>query len=138
MDFYTRRKLLCAANESIRAEFTKQERALLTRAEKGTRLRRSGVYRMRSSEGTPVMTSFHQFGIFAASRGEGLHPKLRALLERTAASPFSDVAATVDFGHIKRHYYQNHRKLNPSGIVPVGPELAFMSRASAERLSAKL
>ena len=49
-----------------------------------------------------------------------------------------DVAATVDFGHIKRHYYQNHRNLNPSGIVPVGPELAFMSRASAERLSARL
>ena len=42
------------------------------------------------------------------------------------------VAATVDFGHIKRHYYQSHRTLNPSGIVPVGPELAFMSRASAE------
>jgi putative glutathione S-transferase len=42
------------------------------------------------------------------------------------------VAATVNLGHIKRHYYQSHRKLNPSGIVPVGPELAFMSRASAE------
>src|SRR5580692_11251547 len=42
------------------------------------------------------------------------------------------VAATVNLGHIKRHYYQSHRKLNPSGIVPVGPELAFMSKASAE------
>jgi putative glutathione S-transferase len=31
---------------------------------------------------------------------------------------------TVDFDHIKRHYYQVHRTINPSGIVPRGPELA--------------
>ncbi|MBT1512767.1 hypothetical protein KIP88_19905 [Bradyrhizobium sp. SRL28] len=36
------------------------------------------------------MTLFHQFSVFAASRGEGLHPKLRALLERADASPFSE------------------------------------------------
>jgi putative glutathione S-transferase len=42
------------------------------------------------------------------------------------------VAATVDFGHIKRHYYQSHRNLNPSGIVPVVPELAFVPRGSVE------
>jgi hypothetical protein len=42
------------------------------------------------------MTSFHQFGIFAISRGEGLHPKLRALLERAAASPFSEVSMRHD------------------------------------------
>jgi hypothetical protein len=42
------------------------------------------------------MTSFHQFNVFAASRGEGLHPKLRALLERAAASPFSGVSMRHD------------------------------------------
>ena len=31
------------------------------------------------------------------------------------------VAETVDFGHIKRHYYLSHRWLDPTGIVPVGP-----------------
>ncbi|MGH3494298.1 MAG: glutathione S-transferase family protein [Sciscionella sp.] len=31
---------------------------------------------------------------------------------------------TVDFGHIKRHYYGTHEKINPTRIVPVGPELA--------------
>ena len=31
---------------------------------------------------------------------------------------------TVDFDHIKRHYYEVHRTINPSGIVPRGPELA--------------
>ncbi len=30
---------------------------------------------------------------------------------------------TVDFDHIKRHYYQVHRDINPTGIVPLGPEL---------------
>jgi glutathionyl-hydroquinone reductase len=31
---------------------------------------------------------------------------------------------TVDFDHIKRHYYQVHRTINPSGIVPEGPDLS--------------
>jgi putative glutathione S-transferase len=35
------------------------------------------------------------------------------------------VAATVDLMHIKRHYYMSHRRINPSGIVPVGPLLDF-------------
>ena len=42
------------------------------------------------------MTSFHQFNIFAASRGEGLHPRLQALLERAAASPSSEVSMRRD------------------------------------------
>jgi glutathionyl-hydroquinone reductase len=37
----------------------------------------------------------------------------------------SDVAQTVDFGHIKRHYYMSHRRINPTGIVPFGPALDF-------------
>jgi putative glutathione S-transferase len=35
------------------------------------------------------------------------------------------VAATVDFRHIKSHYYQSHRNINPTGIVPVGPAIDF-------------
>ncbi|MEU2431580.1 glutathione S-transferase C-terminal domain-containing protein [Streptomyces sp. NPDC007861] len=31
---------------------------------------------------------------------------------------------TVDFDHIKRHYYMVHRDINPTGIVPVGPDLS--------------
>ena len=42
------------------------------------------------------MTFFHQFSVFAASRGEGLHPKLRALLERAAISPFSEISMRHD------------------------------------------
>ena len=35
------------------------------------------------------------------------------------------IAETVDFGHIKRHYYMSHRRINPTGIVPVGPGPGF-------------
>jgi glutathionyl-hydroquinone reductase len=31
---------------------------------------------------------------------------------------------TIDFDHIKRHYYQVHRDINPTGIVPAGPDLS--------------
>ena len=32
------------------------------------------------------------------------------------------IADTVNFDHIKRHYYITHDDINPTGIVPVGPE----------------
>lgn len=35
------------------------------------------------------------------------------------------VAETVDFDHIKRHYYGSQRRVNPTGIVPRGPILDF-------------
>jgi putative glutathione S-transferase len=35
----------------------------------------------------------------------------------------ADIAATVDFEHIKGHYYQSHLNINPTGIVPNGPIL---------------
>ncbi len=31
---------------------------------------------------------------------------------------------TVDFDHIKRHYYEVHRDINPTGVVPLGPDLS--------------
>jgi putative glutathione S-transferase len=31
------------------------------------------------------------------------------------------VAQTVDFHHIKQHYYGSHKSVNPTGIVPIGP-----------------
>jgi putative glutathione S-transferase len=31
---------------------------------------------------------------------------------------------TIDFDHIKRHYYVVHREINPTGIVPAGPDLS--------------
>ena len=33
------------------------------------------------------------------------------------------VAETVDFRHIKEHYYRSHQTINPTGVVPKGPVL---------------
>lgn len=35
------------------------------------------------------------------------------------------VAGTVDLFHIKHHYYESHPTVNPSGIVPKGPDIDF-------------
>lgn len=33
------------------------------------------------------------------------------------------IADTVSLAHIKHHYYASHPSINPTGVVPVGPEL---------------
>jgi glutathionyl-hydroquinone reductase len=38
------------------------------------------------------------------------------------------IAALVNMDHIKRHYYGSQRHVNPSGIVPLGPQLDFTAR----------
>jgi putative glutathione S-transferase len=35
------------------------------------------------------------------------------------------VAKTVDFRHIKEHYYRSQKEVNPSQVVPVGPVVDF-------------
>jgi len=35
------------------------------------------------------------------------------------------IAATVDLRHIKAHYYESHLRVNPTGVVPIGPQLDF-------------
>ena len=39
----------------------------------------------------------------------------------------SGVSETVNFDHIKRHYYRSHENINPNGIVPLGPVLNFLA-----------
>jgi len=39
------------------------------------------------------------------------------------------IAQTVDFTHIKGHYYGSHRHINPTGIIPVGPDLSAFDQA---------
>ena len=41
---------------------------------------------------------------------------------------------TVDFDHIKRHYYMTHDHLNPSRIVPVGPVVDWSTPHDRARL----
>jgi putative glutathione S-transferase len=47
------------------------------------------------------------------------------------------VAATVDFEHIKGHYYASHRTINPTGIVPKGPALDLPRGHDRARLPGK-
>jgi len=36
---------------------------------------------------------------------------------------FPGLEETVNFKHIKEHYFKSHKSINPTGIVPSGPEL---------------
>lgn len=44
------------------------------------------------------------------------------------------VAETVDFDHIKQHYYRSHPSINPNGIVAVGPLLDLLDSAPNRRI----
>ena len=44
------------------------------------------------------------------------------------------VAETVNFDHIKRHYYMTHEKINPNRIVPIGPILDLAREHGRARL----
>ncbi|HEY2756275.1 MAG TPA: glutathione S-transferase family protein [Pseudolabrys sp.] len=44
------------------------------------------------------------------------------------------VAETVSLQQIKRHYYNSQRQVNPTGIVPVGPQLDFSAPHDRARL----
>ena len=44
------------------------------------------------------------------------------------------IAATVDFAHIKGHYYASHRMINPTGIIPKGPAQNFAEAHDRNRL----
>jgi putative glutathione S-transferase len=37
------------------------------------------------------------------------------------------VANTVNFEHIKTHYYASHLTINPTGVVPLGPDIDYGS-----------
>jgi glutathionyl-hydroquinone reductase len=51
------------------------------------------------------------------------HSGLWAYARRLYAIPA--FGETTDFDHIKRHYYETHRHLNPSGVVPKGPAISW-------------
>lgn len=63
-------------------------------------------------------------------------PVLWAYLRDLYQTPgFGD---TVDFHHIKQHYYRVHTGINPTGIVPVGPDLSgFLTPHHREELGGR-
>ena len=65
------------------------------------------------------------FGHFKCNRNRiEDFPHLSRYLRTLYRTP--GIAATVNMDHIKRHYYMSHAHINPTRIVPAGPQLKFM------------
>ncbi len=61
------------------------------------------------------------------------YPNLQGYLCDLYQSP--GIAETVNFDHVKRHYYITHTAINPTQIVPLGPVLDLTAPHGRERLS---
>lgn len=48
------------------------------------------------------------------------YPNLSAFTRRLY--DLDGISETVNFRHIRHHYYESHEHINPNGIVPVGPD----------------
>ena len=59
-------------------------------------------------------------------------PNLWAYLRELHQRP--GIAETVRMDEIKRHYYTTHPQINPSGLVPLGPDLDFTAPHGREAL----
>ena len=51
-------------------------------------------------------------------------PALKRYLKHLYQYP--GIASTVDFDHIKTHYYVSHAALNPTQIIPKGPDMTWL------------
>jgi putative glutathione S-transferase len=60
------------------------------------------------------------------------YPNLQGYLMDTYQQP--GIAETVNFEHIKRHYYMTHDTINPTGFVPIGPILDLTRPHGREKL----
>ena len=61
------------------------------------------------------------------------YPNLQGYLMDLYQQP--GIAETVNFDHIKRHYYITHDDINPTRIVPIGPALDLTKPHGRERLT---
>ncbi len=63
------------------------------------------------------------------------YPSLQGYLTDLYQQP--GIAETVNFEHIKNHYYMTHDAINPTRMVPIGPVLDLTQPHGRERLSRK-
>ncbi len=61
------------------------------------------------------------------------YPALSGYLRELYQIP--GIAETVNMDHIKNHYYGSHETINPTGIVPVGPELDLEAPHGRDHIS---
>ncbi|MER2494100.1 glutathione S-transferase family protein [Catenovulum sediminis] len=60
------------------------------------------------------------------------YPNLLGYLRELYQYP--GIASTVNFEHIKRHYYYSHDMINPTRVIPIGPELDLAAPHGRENL----
>lgn len=60
------------------------------------------------------------------------YPNLRGFTRDVYQLP--GVAETVNLDHVTEHYYRSHDDINPTGFVPVGPEVDFTEPHDRESL----
>ncbi len=59
------------------------------------------------------------------------YPNLQNYLKELYQLPA--FGSTTNMDHIKRHYYVSHTSINPTQVVPVGPQLDFASKHDRDR-----
>jgi glutathionyl-hydroquinone reductase len=64
------------------------------------------------------------------------YPNLEGYLMDLYQQP--GIADTVNFDHIKRHYYMTHTEINPTRIVPIGPALDLTKPHGREKILANI
>jgi glutathionyl-hydroquinone reductase len=60
------------------------------------------------------------------------YPNLQGYLMDLYQQP--GIAETVNFDHIKRHYYMTHEEINPTRIVPLGPAIDLTKPHGRDKL----
>ncbi|CQR23389.1 glutathione S-transferase%2C omega [Yersinia enterocolitica] len=46
------------------------------------------------------------------------------------------IAETVDFAHIRNHYYRSHGTINPFGIISIGPQQDLLAAHGRDKIFA--
>jgi putative glutathione S-transferase len=74
------------------------------------------------------------FGHFKCNRQQiEQFPNLSNYLRDLYQQP--GIAETVNFAHIKTHYYYSHETINPTRIVPLGPQIDYSTQHDREQLN---
>lgn len=64
------------------------------------------------------------------------YPNLSGYLRDLYQQP--GVAETVDFDHIKEHYFYSHHSINPTRIVPKGPQIDYNTAHDRDRFESEV
>jgi putative glutathione S-transferase len=90
--------------------------------------------RVVSTESADIVRMFNSAFDAIGSLPGDYYPALWAYTRDVYQMPA--IRGTVHLDHIKHHYYESHPALDPTGIVPLGPELDFDSPHGREALPA--